>query len=141
MSSLVRVSRSWRKVWEEPVLWTQIKMTLKRDGDLATTLRAKRFSAIRNLQIRKLNKENLEVIKNNTTIRCLEVCYIDYDVNEDEFAKLARFETLKLHDKYKLATNQISTLFQKMSEKNRITGNLKKMTLSIWIAICWPTVS
>ena len=103
MCRLLMVSRGWRKVWEEPLLWTQFKIAPKHVDDLEAILNTKRFSAMRSLRLKKLTKDSLQVLKNHPSIRCLEIYFLNNKhLDKDDFAEvLSRCEALKLHgDEY-----------------------------------------
>ena len=108
MCRLLMVSRGWRKVWEEPLLWTQVKFTPKHVNDLEAILNTKRFSAMRRLRLKKLTNESLQVLRNHPSIRCLEIHFLsNKNLDKDDFAEvLSRCEALKLHgDEYTI--NQV----------------------------------
>ena len=73
-----------------------------------------------------LNRESLEVIRNNYSIRCLEVHHVDTQIDEHAFADvLSDFESLDLSGENKsISIRQMKALFQKIVQK---TGKRKKM--------------
>jgi hypothetical protein len=140
LCQLMMVLRGAREDWEDPSLWSHFKLTPRNDVDLKRVFCTKRFSSMKRMRIRVLNKDCLDVIKSNTSLKHLEVLSIDDDVDEDELENMfLRLESLELPEFGQESSNlnesgitegQIRALFNRMSQKNGMRKSLKRLTLN-----------
>jgi hypothetical protein len=155
MCSLLLVSRWWKEVWENPLLWSGFDLgdygdnfypacywefTVKpRDlNNLENILNTKRFSELKILGIPILNEDFLAVIRKHPNIRCLEFVEVDEGLDKDDFAELlVSLESIKFYGKDGLDDDdadehscenkeQLTALFEKMLDDEGKTTKIKK---------------
>jgi len=90
-------------------------------SNLETILNCKRFSSLVCLGLPILNKDNLEVVKKNQNITCLEFYEVNEELDKEDFAEvLVAMQSVSFYDNDndvdQLAAKLLAALFKKMVE-------------------------